>query len=448
MNIKGTPVVTEMMVVPVAGFDSMTMTLSGAHAPMFTRNIVIMKDSAGNTGLGEVHGGEDITKALESYKPLIIGKQIGDYRNIVQTVKRGGYLAGGNDGEGLQGLDLKNLKFVVKAETAIESALLDLLGKFMGLPVCSLLGDGRQREDITILGYLFYVSDRTKVNLPYIDESSSSDPWFRIRRNVALTPEAIVEQAYATKERYGFKDFKLKAGVLDGEEEMKAIRALKKEFPDARINIDPNGAWSLNEAIKLTKDMHGILTYVEDPCGPEKGFSSREIMSEYKMATGHRVATNMIATDWRQLHHSVVSKAVDIVLADPHFWTMSGSIRAGQVLNDWGMTWGSHSNNHFDISLAIFAQTAAAAPGEITAMDTHWIWQDGQELCGESIAIKDGKIKVTDKPGLGIEIDMDRVMKANELYNKMDSHDRDDAMAMQHLIPNWKFDSKKPCLVR
>jgi glucarate dehydratase len=229
---------------------------------------------------------------------------------------------------------------------------------------------------------------------------------------------------------------------------MKAIRALKKEFPDARINIDPNGAWSLNEAIKLTKDMHGILTYVEDPCGPEKGFSSREIMSEYKMATGHRVATNMIATDWRQLHHSVVSKAVDIVLADPHFWTMSGSIRAGQVLNDWGMTWGSHSNNHFDISLAIFAQTAAAAPGEITAMDTHWIWQDGQELCGESIAIKDGKIKVTDKPGLGIEIDMDRVMKANELYNKMDSHDRDDAMAMQHLIPNWKFDSKKPCLVR
>lgn len=448
MNIKGTPVVTEMMVVPVAGFDSMTMTLSGAHAPMFTRNIVIMKDSAGNTGLGEVHGGDDITKALESYKPLIIGKQIGDYRNIVQSVKRGGYLAGGNDGEGLQGLDLKNLKFVVRAETAIESALLDLLGKFMGLPVCSLLGDGRQREDITILGYLFYVSDRTKVNLPYIDESSSSDPWFRIRRNVALTPEAIVEQAYATKERYGFKDFKLKAGVLEGEEEMKAIRALKKEFPDARINIDPNGAWSLDEAIRLTKDMHGILTYVEDPCGPEKGFSSREIMSEYKMATGHKVATNMIATDWRQLHHSVVSKAVDIVLADPHFWTMSGSIRAGQVLNDWGMTWGSHSNNHFDISLAIFAQTAAAAPGAITAMDTHWIWQDGQELCGESIAIKDGKIKVTDKPGLGIEIDMDRVMKANELYNRMDSHDRDDAMAMQHLIPNWKFDSKKPCLVR
>ena len=448
MNIKGTPVVTEMMVIPVAGFDSMTMTLSGAHAPMFTRNIVIMKDSAGNTGLGEVHGGDDITKALESYKPLIIGKQIGDYRNIVQSVKRGGYLAGGNDGEGLQGLDLKNLKFVVRAETAIESALLDLLGKFMGLPVCSLLGDGRQREDITILGYLFYVSDRTKVNLPYIDESSSSDPWFRIRRNVALTPEAIVEQAYATKERYGFKDFKLKAGVLEGEEEMKAIRALKKEFPDARINIDPNGAWSLNEAIRLTKDMHGILTYVEDPCGPEKGFSSREIMSEYKMATGHKVATNMIATDWRQLHHSVVSKAVDIVLADPHFWTMSGSIRAGQVLNDWGMTWGSHSNNHFDISLAIFAQTAAAAPGDITAMDTHWIWQDGQELCGESIAIKDGKIKVTDKPGLGIEIDMDRVLKANELYNKMDSHDRDDAMAMQHLIPNWKFDSKKPCLVR
>lgn len=448
MFVKGTPRVTDMKVIPVAGHDSMLMTLSGAHAPFFTRNIVILTDSSGNTGLGEVHGGEDITKALESYRPLVIGKPIGDYKNIVNAVRMGGYRASDNDGEGLQGLDLKNLKFVVKAEIALESALLDLLGKYMDLPVCSLLGDGKMRDEITILGYLFYISDKDKVSLPYLDERGSTDAWFRNRRKVALTPEAIVEQAHAAKERYGFKDFKLKGGVLKGEEEMEAIRALKKNFPDARINIDPNGAWSLKEAINLTKDMHGILTYVEDPCGPEKGFSSREIMAEYKMATGHRVATNMIATDWRQLHHSVVGKAVDIVLADPHFWTMNGSIRAGQVLNDWGMTWGSHSNNHFDISLAIFAHTAAAAPGNITAMDTHYIWQDGQELCKTSIGIKDGVIRIPELPGLGIEIDMDRVMKANELYNAMDSHDRDDGVAMQHLIKDWKFDSKKPCLVR
>jgi glucarate dehydratase len=127
---------------------------------------------------------------------------------------------------------------------------------------------------------------------------------------------------------------------------------------------------------------------------------------------------------------------------------MSGSIRAAQICNDWGLTWGSHSNNHFDISLAIFTHVAAAAPGEITAMDTHWIWQDGQCLTKEPMQIVNGLIEIPKKPGLGIEIDMDKVMEANELYNKLSSGDRDDAMAMQYLINNWRFDSKKPCMVR
>lgn len=445
MKTQGTPIVTDMKVIPVAGYDSMLLTLSGCHGPFFTRNIVILTDNSGNVGLGEVHGGEHITKTLESYKPLIIGKEIGDYRNIITSLR------GSNkddNSEGLQGLDLKNLKFVVHAEVAVESALLDLLGQFMNLPVASLLGDGMQRDRILVLGYLFYIADKTKVNLPYLDESSSTDKWFKTRRNVALTKEAIVEQAHAAKERYGFKDFKLKGGVLEGEKEIDAIKALAKAFPDARINIDPNGAWSLKEAIDLCKDLKGILSYAEDPCGPEKGYSGREIMSEFKMATGLQTATNMIATDWRQFHHCIVSKAVDIPLADPHFWTMNGSVRVAQVCDDWGMTWGSHSNNHFDISLAIFAHCAAAAPGDITAMDTHWIWQDGQYLTKNPIEIKDGYIEMCKKPGLGLEIDMDEVMKAHELYKKLDSGDRNDAIAMQHIIPNWKFDSKKPCLVR
>jgi glucarate dehydratase len=448
MNNKGTPVITEMKVIPVAGYDSMLMTLSGAHAPYFTRNIVILTDETGNTGIGEVHGGDDITKALESYRDYVIGQEIGNYKTIVNTIKNKGTANCDNDGEGLQGLDLKNLKFVVHAETAVECAMLDLLGKFMNLPVCALLGDGQQRDEIQILGYLFYIHDKDKVDLPYLDESDSSEEWFRVRRKVALTPQSIVEQAKAAKAKYGFKDFKLKAGVLPGAEEMEAIKALKKEMPDARINIDPNGAWTLKEAIELCKDKHGTLTYVEDPCGPENGFSSREVMCEFKNATQFQVATNMIATDWRQFYHASALKAVDIVLADPHFWTMNGSVRMAQVLNDWGLAWGSHSNNHFDISLAIFAHCAAAAPGEITPMDTHWIWQDGQDLCSNAMKIKDGKIKIPDRPGLGIDIDIDKVMKANELYNKMDNHDRDDSMAMQHIIPGWKFDSKKPTLVR
>jgi glucarate dehydratase len=444
-HMSNLPIITRMRVIPVAGYDSMLLSLSGAHSPFFTRNLVILKDSSGHTGVGEVHGGDAIAQALEGYVPLVEGRGIGEYRSIIQSLKRIHERSAKNS-EGLQNLSLANLKDVVHAETAVEAALLDLMGQFLELPVCELLGDGRQREDVVVLGYLFYQADGGKTGLPYIDEKDDGNPWFERRRKPAMTVEAIVEQARAAKEYYGFKDFKLKGGVLSGEEEMRAIYALAGEFPDARINIDPNGAWSLEEAIRLCKG--SPLTYAEDPCGGERGYSGRETMAEFKMATGIPTATNMIATDWRQFYHAVVEKAVDIVLADPHFWTMEDSVRIGQVLDHWGLTWGSHSNNHFDVSLSIFAHCAAAAPGNITAMDTHWIWQDGQHLTQNPLKIREGKIHVPDTPGFGLELDMDAVMKAHELYKKLDSGDRNDAMAMQYLIPGWKFDSKKPCMVR
>ena len=134
------------------------------------------------------------------------------------------------------------------------------------------------------------------------------------------------------------------------------------------------------------------MAYAEDPCGAEDGFSGREVMAEFRRATGLPTATNMIATDWRQLAHALQLQAVDIPLADPHFWTMQGSVRVAQTCNDWGLTWGSHSNNHFDISLAMVTHTAAAAPGRVTAIDTHWIWQDGQRLTKEPFLIRDGHL--------------------------------------------------------
>lgn len=442
-----TPIITEMQVIPVAGYDSMLLSLSGAHAPVFTRNIVILKDSSGNSGIGEVHGGDAITAALESYVPRVVGQPIGEYRSVINSLRLLHNEAAKNS-EGLQSLALANLKDVVHAETAVEAAMLDLFGQFLNMPVCDLLGDGRWRHDVITLGYLFYQADSKSLGLSYIDEGYSGEEWRAVRRRPAMTPEAIVEQARAAKAHYGFKDFKLKGGVLPGEVEMETVAALAAAFPDARINIDPNGAWSLEEAIRLCRGKGRILSYAEDPCGPERGYSGRETMAEFKMATGIPTATNMIATDWKQLYHATSEKAVDIVLADPHFWTMSGSVRVGTLLNDWGLTWGSHSNNHFDVSLAIFAHCAAAAPGQITAMDTHWIWQDGQHLTKNPLKIKDGKIHVPDTPGLGIEIDYDAINRANELFKTLRHGDRDDAEGMQHLIPGWKFNSKQPSMVR
>ncbi|OYD80402.1 glucarate dehydratase [Azospirillum brasilense] len=441
---SSSPKITDLLVVPVAGHDGMLLNLSGAHAPFFTRNVVILKDSAGHTGVGEVPGGEKIRRTLEDARPLVVGQPIGAYNNVLNSVRRQ-FADRDAGGRGLQTFDLRT---TIHAVTALEAALLDLLGQFLDVPVAALLGEGQQRDAVEMLGYLFYVGDRTRTSLPYRSEPDAKDDWFRLRHEEALTPEAVVRLAEAAHARYGFNDFKLKGGVLAGEAEIEAVTALAKRFPEARITLDPNGAWSLEEAIRLCKGKGNVLAYAEDPCGAEQGYSGREVMAEFRRATGLPTATNMIATDWRQMGHAIQLQSVDIPLADPHFWTMQGSVRVAQMCHEWGLTWGSHSNNHFDISLAMFTHVAAAAPGKITAIDTHWIWQDGQRLTKEPFQIKGGLVAVPQKPGLGVEIDMDQLEKAHELYKEHGLGARDDAVAMQFLIPGWTFDNKKPCLVR
>jgi len=443
-GFSGAPVVTSMEVIPVAGRDGMLLNLSGAHAPFFTRNIVVLTDNSGHTGVGEVPGGEKIRKTLEDARPLVVGQAIGGCNNILASMREK-FADRDAGGRGKQTFDLR---VMIHAVTAVESALLDLLGQHLVLPVAALLGEGQQRKSVETLGYLFFVADISKTNLQYVEGETGKPAWFNLRHQEAMTPDAIVRLAEATQDHYGFADFKLKGGVLRGEEEIEAVTAIAKRFPAARVTLDPNGGWLLEDAIRLCKDMHGILAYAEDPCGAEAGFSGREIMAEFRRATGLPTATNMIATDWRQLSHALRLGAVDIPLADPHFWTMQGSVRVAQTCRDNGLTWGSHSNNHFDISLAMFTHVGAAAPGKVTAIDTHWIWQDGQALTKEPLQIKAGRIAVPDRPGLGIEIDRKAIDEAYALYQQHGLGARDDAIAMQFLIPGWTFDDKRPSLVR
>ena len=299
------------------------------------------------------------------------------------------------------------------------------------------------------LGYLFFIGDRKKTNLPYQGGGErDGGEWFRVRHEEALTADSVVRLAEAAHTRYGFSDFKLKGGVLEGAAEMEVVTALAERFPEARITLDPNGAWSLKDAVHLCEGRQDVLAYAEDPCGAEQGFSGREVMAEFRQATNLPTATNMVATDWRELKHAIQLHAVDIPLADPHFWTMQGSVRVAQLCWEHGLTWGSHSNSHFDVSLAMFTQVAAAAPGKITAIDTHWIWQDGQRLTKEPLKIEGGRVTVPERAGLGVELDMDAVGQAHALYNNVGLGSRDDAVAMQYLIPKWQFSPKRPCLVR
>jgi glucarate dehydratase len=442
-KISGAPRVTDMKVIPVAGQDSMLLNLSGAHGPLFTRNLVILTDNAGRTGVGEVPGGEKIRATLEECRDLVVGKTMGDWNAILLEVGR----RFGDRDAGGRGLQTFDLRITVHCQAALECALLDLLGQHLEVPVCALLGEGQQRGAVEMLGYLFYIGDRKKTTLNY-RSGQKGDDWFRLRDEETLNPKAVVRLAEAAYERYGFNDFKLKGGVLAGEQEMEAAAALAQRFPKARVTLDPNGAWSLKEAIALCKGKQNILAYAEDPCGAEDGYSGREIMAEFRRATGLPTATNMIATDWRQMVHALELGSVDIPLADPHFWTMRGSVRVAQICADRGLRWGSHSNNHFDVSLAMFTHVAAAAPGNITAIDTHWIWQDGQRLTKEPFPIVQGQVPVPMQGGLGVEIDMVEVEKAHEIYKSLGDGARDDSVGMQFLIPGWKFDPKKPCLVR
>ncbi|NAZ85961.1 enolase C-terminal domain-like protein [Kineococcus indalonis] len=422
----------------------MLLNLSGAHAPFFTRTLAIVTDSAGNTGLGEVPGGEAIRRTVQEAGELLVGQPIARYAQLLARVQRT-FADRDATGRGLQTFDLRT---TVHAVTALESALLDLLGQHLGVPVAELLGEGRQRERVPVLGYLFHVGDAAASGLPYVREADPADDWERLRREPALTTGAVVALAEAAQERYGFADFKLKGGVLPGEQEAETVRALAARFPGARITLDPNGAWPLEQAVALGRELRGVLAYAEDPCGAEGPYSGRETMAEFRRRTGVPTATNMIATDWRQLAHAVRANAVDIPLADPHFWTMRGSVRVAQLCEDFGLTWGSHSNNHFDVSLAMFTHVGAAAPGAITALDTHWVWQDGQRLTREPLRIRDGAIEVPQRPGLGVELDRDAVEAARRLHDEHALGARDDAAAMRTIVPGWTFDPERPALQR
>lgn len=439
------PTVKSMRVVPVAGYDSFLLNLSGGHAPWFIRCIVILEDDAGNRGVGEIPSSDGILKGLEQCRELVEGSRVNDVKRTLNRVR----LLLAKNGREERGRQTFDLRVAVHVITAIESALFDLFGQALGMPVADLLGQyGRQRDEVEALGYLFLLGDPDKTDLPYPKPNDPQDAWDEVRCREALTPEAVANLAKAAYERYGFKDFKLKGGVLRGEEEADCIRALHEAFPEARLTLDPNGAWKLDEAVRVLTPIRDLLSYAEDPCGQEGGFSGRETMAEFKKRTGLATATNMIATDYKQLQYAVQLNSVDIPLADCHFWTMQGAVAVGELCNEWGMTWGSHSNNHFDISLAMMTHVAAACPGEITAIDTHWIWQDGQRITREPFQIRDGKLKVPSTPGLGIELDEDMLMEAHERYKRLDVTSRNDAMAMQYLISGWEFDPKRPALVR
>ncbi len=436
------PIITKMTVVPVAGHDSFLLNLSGGHGPIFTRNLVILEDNDNHTGVGEVPGGETIRNILEQSIPTVVGCRLGEMEDVLRTIRtRFGALDAA--GRGSQTYDQRT---TIHALTAVESAFLDLTGQTRGVPVAQLLGEGQQRTSVEVLGYLFFIGDHRRTTLGYQVIDDPREDWNRVRHQETLDARGIVEQGRTAQERFGFKTFKLKGGVLGGPAECDCIRELADAFPDVRLTIDPNGCWYLEQAIEWLTPLSNTLTYAEDPCGAENGRTGCEVMAEFRRETGIPTATNMVAIDETTLNEAIRLQAIDIPLADCHFWTMRGAVGVSAICEKKGLTWGSHSNNHFDISLAMMTHTAAAALGNVAPIDTHWIWQVGQRLTREPLEIRGGRIEVPTAPGLGIELDWMEVELAHKLYQNCGVCDRDDSAAMQFLRPGWRFNPKRPAL--
>ena len=427
------PRVTEMQVIPSPPTRQHAAQSGAALTACFTRNLVILRDAAGHTGVGEVPGGERIRATLVDAQPLVTGASIGTYKELLARVhERFGALDAG--GRGVQTFDQRT---AIHAVTAIEAALLDLVGQFLGVPVAALLGAGQQRASVEVLGYLFYVGDRRRTTLPYDPPAVGKDDWLRLRREEALNASAIVRLAEAAQARYGFKHFKLKGCVLSGEEEMAAVAALAAHFPGARVSIDPNGAWSLHEAIELCRGQKDILAYAEDPCGAEGGFSGREVMAEFRAATEIRPQTNMVATDHgnrntpsrsRRTSHSPIRTSDD-----------GRSVAVSELASARayvGPAFQQPLTSRSRCARAPRLRSATSRPS------THWIWQDGAHLT-RAPDDYERRHRRADDARLGVELDTARVEAAHRLYQEHGLGARDDADAMQFLSAGWTFDPKR-----
>ena len=353
-------------------------------------------------------------------------------------------------GRGAQTFDLR---VMVHAVTAVESALLDLLGQHLEVPVAALLGDGQQRTRVQALGYLFFVGDRTKTDLAYrspSDEAADADEWLRVRHEEALTPRGRRPAG-----RGGPRALRVRAtsssraACCPRRDEAKAVIALAERFPEARITLDPNGGWLLDDAIRTCRELTDVLAYAEDPVGPEGGFSGREVMAEFKRATGLPTATNMIATDWREMGHAIRSGAVDIPLADPHFWTMDGSVRVAQLCDAWGLTLG------FALQQPLRRVAGDVHPRRRRGAGRHHRHRHALDLAGRPA---DHQGAVPDRRRLPRPCPTRRASASNSTRTRWPPHTsstsrrawaaRDDAIAMQYLVPGWTFDSKRPALQR
>ncbi|MCX5259059.1 glucarate dehydratase family protein [Streptomyces canus] len=417
--------ITDVRLTPILVADPPLLNTQGVHQPYTPRLIVEVETADGVTGVGETYGD---TKYLELARPFaskLIGRQVGDLNGLFtvadQVAVDSSRVSGQVDVGGLRGVQTAD-KLRLSVVSGFEVACLDALGKALGLPVHALLG-GKVRDAVDYSAYLFYKWASHPEGV-----ASEKDDW-----GAAVDPEGVVEQARLFTERYGFTSFKLKGGVFPPDEEIAAVRALAEAFPGHPLRLDPNGAWSVSTSLRVAAELGDVLEYLEDPA------LGTAAMAEVSSGTDVPLATNMCVTTFAEIKEAFARDAVQVVLSDHHYW---GGLRNTQQLaaicRTFGVGVSMHSNTHLGISLAAMTHVASTVPNLHHACDSHYPWQS-EDVLSERLMFEDGAVKVSDAPGLGVELDREKVEFLHRRWLDDDGslRERDDAAAMRVAEPGW-----------
>jgi glucarate dehydratase len=417
--------ITGVTITPVAFKDPPLLNTVGVHEPFALRAIVEVHTDAGVSGFGETYGDAGHIARLQLAAAALSGKDIfniNSMRGAIEQALRQDTIQGGH---GMSGM-VTGSSTADRVLSAFDVAALDIQGKLLGRPVSDLLG-GAVRGAVQFSGYLFYKWAGHPGYAP--------DAW-----GEALDPAGIVRQARTMVDHYGFGALKLKAGVFPPEEEIAAIQALRDEFPDLPLRIDPNAAWTVETSIRVGKELDGVLEYLEDPTPGIEGMAA--VRRQVRMP----LATNMCVVSFADVAPAVAAGAVDVILSDHHFW---GGLRRSQFLagitETFSLGLSMHSNSHLGISLAAMVHLAAATPNLDYACDTHWPWKDPAEdvIKDGVLAFKDGAVQVPTAPGLGVEIDRDALERLHRQYLECGIRSRDDTGYMQRLHPGYELQSPR-----
>jgi glucarate dehydratase len=420
--------IIEYRITPIAFGDPPVRAAFGLHAPYALRTIVELVTDDGLTGVSETHGGAAVVADLEAIRDQVIGRDPYQLAALEDTLFGSSTPQVGEVPTPWEG----KLHSPPRTFGAIEVACLDIIGKATGRPVCDLLG-GQVRERVPFSAYLFYKHAGAGGPFAFENDPAATSGWPAARQREALNAEALVEQARAMCEEYGFQSLKLKAGVLPPEEEIRTIRLLREAFPHAPLRIDPNANWSLETSIRCGQELEGLLEYYEDPV------AGKEDMSRLAQRCSIPLATNMCCVSFADLPTTIRLGSVQIILGDHHFWGgLRASVELARICRTWGLGLSMHSNSHMGISLAAMTHLAAAVPNLTYACDTHYPWQAEEIIVGGKIQFEDGSLPVSRAPGLGVEIDQEQLARMHEQFLACGLTHRDDEIEMQKVEPGWK----------